>query len=219
MLDNTEHDEEAEFVRAWVEESENGPSCIYPRHLPEMFKVTVNSAACSLSSMFDNIQSVRVAASVGVSGFKSMVHKVNRELCEEWRARLLKSLRTKPSDSPGQTASVELAQVARVRTWRPKAYESPPWEKAKEQVIAATVPPTTEAFTMMPEGFIPDAGDDRCGYICVTVIGDPRNCEPGTPLADVPVGKFSPLLYHDRSENYVQGLFRAKGFGFFGFRA
>ena len=72
--------------------------------------------------------------------------------------------------------------------------------------FAATVPPRTEAFRMKERGFIPDLSNRERGHIVVTVDGSKRHKPTGTMLRDVP-GCHSPLLYHDRTENTVQGMF------------
>ena len=95
----------------------------------------MNAAASTLASMFDNVQSIRNASAAGVPGFKAMIHRVSRIVISQWDSRLKKAMSAQVDDTPIQESSVELAQIARVRTWRPEAYKSLPWQDAKHQII------------------------------------------------------------------------------------
>ena len=70
-----------------------------------------------------------------------------------------------------------------------KAFSSKPWSDAQHEIMAAW----SEALKLMD------------GYISVMVDGDPRLEPRGTLVRNVP-GGHSTLLFHDRTESYVEVL-------------
>lgn len=87
--------------------------------------------------MFDNVQSIRAASAKEVPNFKDMLNEVNHELVLAWKTRFTETM---------QGRLYWTRQSV-------KAFSSKPWSDAQHEIIAATVPATTEALKLM-DGYI-----------------------------------------------------------------